>query len=89
MRLQWDQQEYLDEGVLWNAVDFTSNEAVLRLLEGRLGILSLLNEECQLNRQATATRASGLADKLHAHLGHPGRRTKSLVPSCPSPLGPR
>ena len=40
------QQEYDDEGVPWQHVAFPDNVAVLQLIEGRMGIIDVLNEEC-------------------------------------------
>ena len=40
------QQEYDEEGVPWTHVAFPDNAAVLTLIEGRMGIIDVLNEEC-------------------------------------------
>ena len=40
------QEEYDAEGVPWTHVDFTDNAETLALIEGRMGVISLLNEEC-------------------------------------------
>ena len=39
------QAEYQAEGIKWELVNYEDNADVLELLEGRLGILDLLNEE--------------------------------------------
>lgn len=43
-----EQQEYEAEGVPWDRVGHTSNEDTLSLLEGRMGVLMLLQEQCRL-----------------------------------------
>ncbi|KAJ7416499.1 Unconventional myosin-Vb [Willisornis vidua] len=43
-----DQEEYVTEGIPWVFVDFCDNQPCLELIEGRLGILDLLNEECKM-----------------------------------------
>ena len=39
------QEEYKREGLKWEAIKCMDNSAALELLEGRLGIIDLLNEE--------------------------------------------
>jgi myosin-5 len=56
------QAEYEREGVDWSYIEFVDNQDVLDLLEGKLGVLDLLDETC---RFPTAS-ASDLAAKLHA-----------------------
>ena len=40
------QEEYKSEGLEWELISYKDNSDVLDLLEGRLGIMALLNEEC-------------------------------------------
>ena len=42
------QQEYQSEGLDWESISFQDNSDVVDLLENKLGILALLNEECLL-----------------------------------------
>lgn len=44
------QVEYKEEGLLWEQISYADNAQVLELLEGRLGIMALLNEECLVPR---------------------------------------
>ncbi len=44
---KWDQAEYAKEGIDWSYIDFVDNQDVLDLIEGRLGILDLLDEQCR------------------------------------------
>ncbi|OQR97414.1 myosin [Thraustotheca clavata] len=63
------QAEYEEEGITWSHVQFADNQDVLDLIEGRLGVLSLLNEESSL---ATGTDAS-FAHKLSAVMDNHAR----------------
>ncbi|OQR96927.1 myosin-like protein [Achlya hypogyna] len=63
------QAEYEEEGISWSHVTFADNQDVLDLIEGRLGVLSLLNEESSL---ATGTDAS-FAHKLSAVMDNHAR----------------
>ena len=40
------QEEYAQEGIELGEITFEDNAEVLRLMEGRVGIISVLNEEC-------------------------------------------
>ncbi|CAI5712951.1 unnamed protein product [Hyaloperonospora brassicae] len=57
------QQEYEEEGIPWTRIEFADNVNVLSLLEGRFGVLSLLNEECMRPKGSDAA----FANKLKAH----------------------
>lgn len=55
------QAEYEEEGISWNHITFADNQDVLDLIEGRLGVLSLLNEESLLATGSDASFAHKLA----------------------------
>lgn len=40
------QEEYKSEGLNWESIGFQDNADVLELLEGRKGVIAILNEEC-------------------------------------------
>ncbi|CAN0202722.1 unnamed protein product, partial [Hapterophycus canaliculatus] len=40
------QAEYEEEGIPWSHVDFSDNAEVLGLVESRMGVIAVLNEEC-------------------------------------------
>ncbi|KRY03665.1 Unconventional myosin-Vb, partial [Trichinella britovi] len=42
-----EQEEYVKENICWSFIDFPDNEACRLLFEARLGIFSLLDQECQ------------------------------------------
>ena len=43
-----EQEEYLREKIDWTFIDFSDNQPCIDLIEGKLGILSLLDEESRL-----------------------------------------
>uniref|UniRef100_A0A8C8B6C4 Myosin motor domain-containing protein n=1 Tax=Otus sunia TaxID=257818 RepID=A0A8C8B6C4_9STRI len=45
-----EQEEYVTEEIPWVFVDFCDNQPCIELIEGRLGILDLLNEECKVGK---------------------------------------
>ena len=40
----------LQEGIEWKMIDFYDNQPCIDLIETRLGILDLLDEECRVSR---------------------------------------
>ncbi|KAG2498422.1 hypothetical protein HYH03_003680 [Edaphochlamys debaryana] len=50
---KWEQAEYEREGVDWSYISFRDNADVLELLEGKLGVMDLLDEACRFPK-ATA-----------------------------------
>lgn len=45
-----EQDEYKCEGIDWTFISFTDNQPVIDLIETKLGVLSLLDEECKMPR---------------------------------------
>lgn len=43
-----EQEEYLKEGIVWTMIDFYDNQPCIELIESKLGILDLLDEECRV-----------------------------------------
>nr|XP_046208191.1 unconventional myosin-Vc-like isoform X1 [Oncorhynchus gorbuscha] len=41
-----EQDEYMKEDIPWTLIDFYDNQPVIDLIEAKMGILDLLNEEC-------------------------------------------
>uniref|UniRef100_A0A8L0DSS3 Myosin XIX n=1 Tax=Oncorhynchus mykiss TaxID=8022 RepID=A0A8L0DSS3_ONCMY len=53
--LKAQQEEYVSEGLEWSFVKYQDNQGCLDLIEGiPIGVFSLLNEECLLNRASDA-----------------------------------
>ncbi|CCI45955.1 unnamed protein product [Albugo candida] len=61
------QVEYQEEGIQWTVVDFVDNASVVTLIEGRFGVLSLLNEECMRPKGSDAAFANKLRAHYHDH----------------------
>lgn len=43
-----EQEQYLKEGIEWTMIDFYDNKPCIELIESRLGVLDLLDEECRV-----------------------------------------
>ncbi|KAJ3597016.1 hypothetical protein NHX12_003416 [Muraenolepis orangiensis] len=47
-----EQEEYMKEDIPWTLVDFYDNQPVIDLIEAKMGILDLLDEECLVEYQS-------------------------------------
>ncbi|KFQ62256.1 Unconventional myosin-Vb, partial [Pelecanus crispus] len=61
-----EQEEYVTEEIPWVFVDFCDNQPCIELIEGQLGILNLLNEECKMPQGSDGSWAQKL---YQTHLG--------------------
>uniref|UniRef100_A0A8B9E5M1 Unconventional myosin-Vb n=1 Tax=Anser cygnoides TaxID=8845 RepID=A0A8B9E5M1_ANSCY len=61
-----EQEDYVTEEIPWVFVDFCDNQPCIELIEGRLGILDLLNEECKMPQGSDGSWAQKL---YQTHLG--------------------
>jgi myosin-5 len=43
-----EQEEYLRERITWAFIEFYDNQPCIDLIEDKLGILSLLDEQCKV-----------------------------------------
>lgn len=43
-----EQEEYVREEIEWKFIDFYDNQPCIALIEDKLGILDLLNDECRV-----------------------------------------
>ncbi len=43
-----EQEEYVKEQIEWSFIDFHDNQPCIDLIEAKLGILDLLDEECKV-----------------------------------------
>lgn len=41
-----EQEEYMKEDIPWTLIDFYDNQPLIDLIEAKMGILDLLDEEC-------------------------------------------
>lgn len=44
-----EQEEYMKEQIPWTLIDFYDNQPCINLIESKLGILDLLDEECRVS----------------------------------------
>ncbi|XP_068621761.1 unconventional myosin-Va [Battus philenor] len=56
-----EQDEYIKEEISWKMIDFYDNQPCIDLIEERLGVLALLDEECRVPQGSDA----GFVAKLH------------------------
>ncbi|RGB42533.1 P-loop containing nucleoside triphosphate hydrolase protein [Rhizophagus diaphanus] len=61
------QQEYVREKINWTFIEFSDNQPCIELIEGKIGILSLLDEESRL----PAGTDSSWCNKLYQHFDNP------------------
>ena len=54
-----EQAEYVKEGIDWRHIAFEDNQEVLELIEGRLGLLTVLDEQCRLPRVGRSSETPG------------------------------
>jgi len=69
------QQEYSDEGIPWERIEFKDNAPLLALIEAKLGIIAMLNEECVRPKGADENFVSKLST---VHKADPGFSTPKL-----------
>ncbi|XP_039946629.1 unconventional myosin-Vb isoform X2 [Hirundo rustica] len=64
-----EQEEYMKEGIPWTLIDFYDNQPCIDLIEAKLGILDLLDEECKVPQGTDQNWAQKLYDR-HAASQH-------------------
>lgn len=66
-----EQEQYLSEGIEWTMIDFYDNQPCIELIEAKLGILSLLDEECRVPRGSDESWVGKLNEKCskYEHYG--------------------
>uniref|UniRef100_A0A8C4XTE8 Myosin VB n=1 Tax=Falco tinnunculus TaxID=100819 RepID=A0A8C4XTE8_FALTI len=64
-----EQEEYMKEGIPWTLIDFCDNQPCIDLIEMKLGILDLLDEECKVPKGTDQNWAQKLYDQ-HASSQH-------------------
>ncbi|KFV13425.1 Unconventional myosin-Vb, partial [Tauraco erythrolophus] len=76
-----EQEEYVTEEIPWVFVDFCDNQPCIELIEGRLGILDLLNEECKMPQGSDGSWAQKLYQNClsSSHFQKPKRPTDAFV----------
>ncbi|KAG0164781.1 Myosin type-2 heavy chain 1 [Apophysomyces sp. BC1034] len=62
-----EQEEYVREKINWTFIEFSDNQKCIELIEGKLGVLSLLDEESRL----PAGTDQGFCQKLYTNFDNP------------------
>ncbi|KAK6468310.1 unconventional myosin-Vb-like [Huso huso] len=60
---QLEQEEYLREEIPWTRIEFSDNQPCIELIEGKLGVLDLLDEECRMPRGSDESWAQKLYER--------------------------
>lgn len=68
-----EQEEYLREGIEWTMIDFYDNQPCIDMIEDKLGILALLDEECRMPRGTDTSWTGKIMEKCvkYKHFGKP------------------
>ncbi|ELT88116.1 hypothetical protein CAPTEDRAFT_225225 [Capitella teleta] len=64
-----EQEEYVKEQIEWSFIDFYDNQPCIDLIEGKLGLLDLLDEECRMPKGSDKNWCQKLYDK-HSQKKH-------------------
>jgi myosin-5 len=65
-----EQEEYVKEKINWTFIDFSDNQPCIDVIEGKLGVLALLDEESRLPAGTDAT----FLQKLYAQIAKPATK---------------
>lgn len=57
-----EQKLYTEEGIEWSFIDFADNQLCIDLIEGKMGVLDLLNEECKFPNGTDVSFVTKLLD---------------------------
>ncbi|KAI9017941.1 P-loop containing nucleoside triphosphate hydrolase protein [Phycomyces nitens] len=71
-----DQEEYVREKIEWKFIDFSDNQKCIEMIEAKMGILSLLDEESRL----PSGTDQGFCDKLYSNFSTPAYKGYFLKP---------
>ncbi|XP_050097643.1 unconventional myosin-Va isoform X3 [Anopheles aquasalis] len=76
-----EQEQYLREGIEWTMIDFYDNQPCIDLIESKLGILDLLDEECRMPRGSDESWVGKLLEKCskYAHFDKPRFGTTAFL----------
>ncbi|KAM4628733.1 unconventional myosin-Vb [Polymixia lowei] len=81
---QLEQEEYVREELAWSRIEFSDNQPCINLIEGHLGLLDLLDEECKMPKGSEESWARKLydqhqSDKPHAHFRKPRMSNTAFI----------
>ncbi|XP_028285776.1 unconventional myosin-Va-like isoform X2 [Parambassis ranga] len=77
-----EQEEYMKEEISWTLIDFYDNQPCINLIEAKLGILDLLDEECKMPKGSDDTWAQKLYNTLlkqSAHFDKPRLSNRAFI----------
>jgi myosin V len=76
-----EQENYLKEGIVWTMIDFYDNQPCIDLIEAKLGILDLLDEECRMPNGSDNSWVAKLNEKCakYKHYEKPRFGTSSFL----------
>ncbi|XP_065086171.1 unconventional myosin-Vb isoform X2 [Ochlerotatus camptorhynchus] len=76
-----EQEQYLKEGIEWKMIDFYDNQPCIDLIEAKLGILDLLDEECRMPRGSDESWVGKLQEKCskYKHFDKPRFGTSAFL----------
>ncbi|KAM7002579.1 LOW QUALITY PROTEIN: unconventional myosin-Va-like [Tautogolabrus adspersus] len=77
-----EQEEYMKEGIPWTLIDFYDNQPCINLIEAKLGVLDLLDEECRMPKGSDDTWAQKLYNTLqkqNAHFEKPRLSNRAFI----------
>ncbi|KAL1777752.1 unconventional myosin-Vb isoform X3 [Sigmodon hispidus] len=66
-----EQEEYMKEQIRWTLIDFYDNQTCIDLIEAKLGILDLLDEECKTPHEALQQGAQEICGLPVSHFPKP------------------
>ncbi|CAB1352918.1 unnamed protein product [Coregonus sp. 'balchen'] len=76
-----EQEEYMKEQIPWTLIDFYDNQPCIDLIEAKLGILDLLDEECKVPKGTDQNWCQKLYDRLSisVHFQKPRMSNTSFI----------
>uniref|UniRef100_A0A4W6D2D1 Myosin VAb n=1 Tax=Lates calcarifer TaxID=8187 RepID=A0A4W6D2D1_LATCA len=77
-----EQEEYMKEEIPWTLIDFYDNQPCINLIEAKLGVLDLLDEECKMPKGCDDTWAQKLYNTLlkqNAHFDKPRLSNRAFI----------
>jgi len=67
LTLKAEQEEYVREGIKWENINYVNNKPCVELIEGKMGILSLLDEECLFPEGTDKSFLTKMQKNLSSH----------------------
>ncbi|XP_041791311.1 unconventional myosin-Vb [Chelmon rostratus] len=79
-----EQEEYVREELAWSRIEFSDNQQCISLIEGQLGLLDLLDEECRMPKGSDESWVRKLYDqhltsKPHPHFRKPRMSNSAFI----------